>query len=86
MVVVWNQILSERTKRHEFSVSKKVKNPKLKKAKGGRGYFFGLFFLCIFFIPKNWMDPIKKSIFINTRICHHRPLGWSSSEESPFPL
>ena len=56
MVVVWNQILSERTKRHEFSVSKKVKNPKLKKAKGGRGYFFGLFFLCIF-IPKNWMDP-----------------------------
>ena len=41
MVVVWNQILSERTKRHEFSVSKKVKNPKLKKAKkGGRGYFF----------------------------------------------
>ena len=60
MVVVWNQILSERTKRHEFSVSKKVKIPKLKKAKRGRGYFFGLFFLCIFIIPKNWMDPIKK--------------------------
>ena len=35
MVFVWNQILSERKKRHEFSVSKKVKNPKLKKQKGG---------------------------------------------------
>ena len=56
MVFVRNQILSERKKRQEFSVSKKVKNPKLKKAKRGRGYFFGLFFLCIF-IPKNWMDP-----------------------------
>ena len=50
MVVVWNQILSERTKRHEFSVSKKVKNPKLKKAKRGKGIFFwSLLFMYFFY-------------------------------------
>ena len=40
MVFVWNQILSERKKRQEFSVSKKAKNPKLKKAKRGVGDIF----------------------------------------------
>ena len=50
MVFVWNQILSERTKRHEFSVSKKVKNPKLKKQKGGKGIFFwSLLFMYFFY-------------------------------------